>query len=78
MLRINDVFKLGQERYRILALAGQHAIWMNIDSDKAWPELVKATEIEQWILDESLRRIPGLPSMAPSERCFVWYLIATT
>jgi len=57
MLRINDVFKLGQERYRILALVGQHAIWMNIDSDKAWPELVKATEIEQWILDESLRRV---------------------
>ena len=57
MLRINDVFKLGQERYRILALAGQHAIWMNIDSDKAWPELVKATEIEQWILDLSLIHI---------------------
>ena len=57
MLRINDVFKLGQERYHILALAGQHDIWMNIDSDKAWTELVKATEIEQWILDESLRRV---------------------
>ena len=56
MLRINDVFKLGQERYRILVLDGQHAIWINIDSDKAWPELVRTVEIEQWILDELLSR----------------------
>ena len=56
MLRINDVFQLGQERYRILVLAGQHAIWINIDSDRAWPELVATIEIEQWIFDESLRR----------------------
>ena len=56
MLRINDVFKFGQERYRILVLDGQHAIWINIDSDKAWPELVRTVEIEQWILDELLSR----------------------
>ncbi|HCL38546.1 MAG TPA: transposase, partial [Marinobacter hydrocarbonoclasticus] len=35
---------------------GQHAIWINIDSDKAWPELVRTVEIEQWILDELLSR----------------------
>ncbi|MBS8231497.1 transposase [Marinobacter salarius] len=57
MLQINDVFKLGQERYRILASADQHLLWINIDSDKAWPELVRTAEIEQWILDESLRRV---------------------
>lgn len=57
MLRINDVFLLEQERHRILALADQHVLWINIDSDKAWPELVRTTEIEQWILDESLRRV---------------------
>ena len=54
MLRINDVFQLEQERHRILALADQHVLWINIDSDKAWPELVRTAEIEQWILDESL------------------------
>lgn len=57
MLRINDVFQLEQERHRILALADQHVLWINIDSDKAWPELVRTAEIEQWILDESLRRV---------------------
>ena len=57
MLRINDVFKHGRERYRILVLSGQRAIWINIDSDKAWPELVRTVEIEQWILDELLRRV---------------------
>ncbi|MGO2242911.1 MAG: integrase catalytic domain-containing protein [Halomonas sp.] len=56
MLRINDVFRFGKERYRILALAGQHAIWINIDSDKAWPEVVTRVQIEQWIFDETLRR----------------------
>lgn len=57
MPRINDVFQLEQERHRILALAHQHVLWINIDSDKAWPELVRTAEIEQWILDESLRRV---------------------
>ena len=57
MLLINDVFQLEQERHRILVLADQHVLWINIDSDKAWPELVRTAEIEQWILDESLRRV---------------------
>lgn len=56
MLRINDVFQVGQERYRILALAGQHAIWIDIDSDKALPEVIKTIQIEQWTFDETLRR----------------------
>jgi hypothetical protein len=57
MLRINDVFKLEKDRYRILAMAGQqHAIWINIDSDKAWPELVRTDEIERQIFDEELHR----------------------
>lgn len=56
MLRINDVFEWGQERYRVLALAGQHANWINIDSEKAWPEVITTFQAEQWVFDETLRR----------------------
>ena len=56
MLRINDIFKLAQDRFRILALSGQHAIWINIDSEKAWPELVRTSTIEKRIFDEELFR----------------------
>lgn len=56
MQRINDVLQMGEERYRILTMSGNFVIWINIDSVKAFPEVVTAEHIEQWILDESLRK----------------------
>lgn len=57
MPRINDVFQVGEEQYRVLGLAGQIVVWIRIDSVKAFPEVVTTTNIEQWTLDESLHRV---------------------
>lgn len=57
MLRINDVIAYGEARYRILNTGGEGYIWINIDSDKALPELIHAPEVEAAILAESLRRV---------------------
>lgn len=56
MQRINDVIQMGEDRYRILTMSGNFVIWINIDSAKAFPEVVTTDYIEQWILDESLRK----------------------
>ena len=40
MLRINDVVVFGEARYRILDVSDIRYTWINIDSDKAFPERV--------------------------------------
>jgi hypothetical protein len=57
MLRINDVAQVGEERYRVLTISGSFIIWVNIDSAKAFSEVVTIADIEQWTLDESLKRV---------------------
>ncbi|MDS1309041.1 DDE-type integrase/transposase/recombinase [Marinobacter xiaoshiensis] len=57
MLRINDVAQVGEERYRVLTISGSFFTWINIDSAKAFPEMVTLANIEQWAFDESLKRV---------------------
>lgn len=56
MLRINDVVEMEEERYRVLTISGKFVIWINIDSAKAFPEVVTTSNIDEWMLDEALRR----------------------
>lgn len=56
MLRINDLVQMEEERYRVLMISGKFVIWINIDSAKAFPEVVTTSNIDQWTLDEVLRR----------------------
>lgn len=56
MLRINDLVQMEEERYRVLMISGKFVIWINIDSAKAFPEVVTTSNIDQWTLDEALRR----------------------
>ncbi len=57
MLRINDVFQLGETRYRVLEVSGRIVFWINIDSDRAFPEQVTSDSLDRWIHDEELKRI---------------------
>lgn len=56
MLRINDVVEMEEERYRVLTISGKFVIWIDIDSAKAFPAVVTTSNIDQWMLDEALRR----------------------
>jgi len=56
MLRVNDVVKLGDERYRILEAGDSRYIWINIDSEKSFPESILVSEVESEILSENLKK----------------------
>ena len=57
MLRINDVVAFEEARYRILDVSDIRYTWINVDSDKAFPERVSLAEVEDFILSETLKKI---------------------
>lgn len=48
MFQVNHVYKL-DHRFRILKIYPQHLVWIDIESDKALPELFPISELEQRI-----------------------------
>lgn len=57
MLRINDVVKHGDARYRIIDNITVGYLWINIDSNKAFPESISSSIVEADILSESLKKV---------------------
>lgn len=62
MLSINTVVLHADCRYRILEAPSQGYIWIDIDSDNAFPELIQAAVINQLFHDERLK-LHDLPSI---------------
>ena len=57
MLRINDVVIYGEARYRILNVTDKGYVWINIGSDKSFPEQISVSEVETATHTETLKRI---------------------
>lgn len=57
MLRINDVVMFKEDRYRILDVSDIRYAWIHIDSDKAFPEWIQKSEVEEAILSENLKLV---------------------
>ena len=57
MLRINDVVMYLDTRYRILVVSDTQYTWIDIDSDKAFPEQIPLSEVDAEILSEALRKV---------------------
>ncbi|MBL4571501.1 MAG: DDE-type integrase/transposase/recombinase [Gammaproteobacteria bacterium] len=57
MFQINEVVLLEGKKYRVLLIEGSLVIWIDIESDKALPEIEPVENIEQLILEEKLVRI---------------------
>lgn len=57
MLRINDVVTHVDIRYRILVVSDTQYTWIDIDSDKAFPEQISLAEVNLEILSEALRKV---------------------
>ena len=55
MLRINDVIQYEDHRYRVLDFSAPHLIWINLDSEKAFPEVIRIAEIEELVHEEKLK-----------------------
>ena len=57
MFQINEVVLIGDKKYRVLLIEGSLVIWIDIESNKAFPEIEPAEGLEQLILEEKLVRI---------------------
>ena len=57
MLRINEVVLCGEVKYRILDTSDTGYIWINIDSEKSFPEQISASEIKAEMLSGTLRKV---------------------
>lgn len=57
MLRINDVVRYGDERYRVLEFSADGYIWISIDSPKSFPEQISVDEVEAEILSEVIQKV---------------------
>ncbi|MDY0208538.1 MAG: Mu transposase C-terminal domain-containing protein [Pseudomonas sp.] len=57
MLRINDVVIYVDIRYRILVVSDIQYTWIDIDSDKAFPEQILVSEVNAEILCETLKKV---------------------
>ena len=49
MFQINEVLRYRDELYRILAFANDHIVWISLDDDKAFPELINFDELKSEI-----------------------------
>ena len=56
MFQINEVLQYEQTLYRILMVFDYYVLWIKVHDDKAFPELVEITELEQGFQDEVLKR----------------------
>lgn len=56
MFRINDVFYLNDQRYRILVDLTDELVWIAIEDDKAFPSIIAKRELREAINAEILKR----------------------
>ena len=57
MLPVNQVFRMGELRKRLLWSGTEQAIWIDIDSDTALPEPISIVELERLIMERELESI---------------------
>ena len=57
MLAINQVFQMGELRKRLLWCNHEHAVWIDIDYDKALPETITIAELEQMLMYRTIEPI---------------------
>lgn len=57
MLPVNQVFRIGQLRKRLLSSGPELAIWIDIDSQTALPEAIQVSELERLLMDKEMECI---------------------
>ncbi|EQL42687.1 hypothetical protein M770_35250 (plasmid) [Pseudomonas aeruginosa VRFPA03] len=57
MLSVNQVFRMGELRKRLLWSGTEQAVWIDIDLDTALPESISVAELERLIIEGELESI---------------------
>lgn len=57
MFQVNEVIQLEDKLYRVLLTTNTHAVWIAIEDQKAFPDIMELSQLESLILEEKLRRV---------------------
>ena len=57
MFQVNEVVKLEDKLFRILVTTSSHAIWIAIEDQKAFPDIVELSQLELLLLEEKINRV---------------------
>lgn len=57
MFQVNEVVKLEDKLYRILVKTSTHVIWIAIEDQKAFPDIVELSQLEPLLLEEKIKRV---------------------
>lgn len=57
MFQVNEVVKLEDKLFRILVTTSSHAIWIGIEDQKAFPDIVELSQLEPLLLEEKIKRV---------------------
>lgn len=57
VFQVNEVIKLEDKLYRVLVTTNTHAVWISLEDQKAFPDLVELSQLEDLLLEEKLTRV---------------------
>lgn len=57
MFQVNEVIQLEDTLYRVLLIAQDHLVWIAIEDQKALPDTVEISQLEDLLLSEDLTRV---------------------
>ncbi len=57
MFQVNEVIKLEGELYRLLLTTNTHAVWIAIENQKAFPDIVELSQLESLLFQEKASRV---------------------
>lgn len=57
VFQINEVIKLEDKLYRVLITTYTHAVWISLEDQKGFPDVVELSQLEALLLEEKLTRV---------------------
>lgn len=57
VFQINEVIKLEGKLFRILVTTNTHAIWIAVEDQKAFPDIIELSQLESLLFEEKINRV---------------------
>jgi len=57
VFQVNEVVQLEDKLYRVLLTTNSHAVWIDIEDQKAFPDIVELSQLEALLLQERQREL---------------------
>jgi len=57
VFQVNEVVQLEDKFYRVLLTTNSHAVWIDIEDQKAFPDIIELSQLESLLLQEKATRV---------------------